>query len=96
MQKQIRESDALFRIGGEEFVLLLTNTTAVQAAPLITKLRKVVADSGFHYKHNRIILTLSAGITESITKDTIKNMYRRAGEALYRAKGAGRNCQFMA
>ncbi len=96
MQKQIRESDVLFRIGGDKFVLLLTNTSAVQAEPLITKLRKVVADSGFHIKHNRVTLKLSAGITESIAKDTIKNMHRRADEALYRAKGAGRNCQFMA
>jgi diguanylate cyclase len=90
MQKQIRESDVLFRIGGDKFVLLLTNTSAVQAEPLITKLRKVVADSGFHIKHNRVTLKLSAGITESIAKDTIKNMHRRADEALYRAKGAER------
>jgi diguanylate cyclase len=96
MQKQIRKSDALFRIGGEEFVLLLTNTSAAQAEPLITKLRKVVADSGFHFKHNQVALTISAGITESTTKDTVKTMYGRADAALCRAKDAGRNRQFMA
>jgi diguanylate cyclase len=96
MQKQIRKSDTLFRIGGEEFVLLLTNTSAAQAEPLITKLRKGVADSGFHFKQKRVALTLSAGITESTAEDDIQSMYERADAALYRAKDAGRNCQFLA
>jgi diguanylate cyclase len=96
MQKQIRKSDTLFRIGGEEFVLLLTNTSAAQAEPLITKLRKGVADSGFHFKQKKVVLTLSAGITESTAEDNIQSMYERADAALYRAKDAGRNCQFVA
>ena len=95
MQKNIRKSDTLFRIGGEEFVLLLTNTSATQAEPLLTKLRKEVADSSFHFKQQRIKLTLSAGITESKTDDTVQIMYERADAALYRAKKAGRNCQFI-
>jgi diguanylate cyclase len=96
MQKQIRKSDTLFRIGGEEFVLLLTNTSAAQAEPLIKKLRKCVADSDFHFKQKRVVLTLSAGITESTAEDDIQSMYERADAALYRAKDAGRNCQFLA
>jgi diguanylate cyclase (GGDEF)-like protein len=96
MQKHVRKSDALFRIGGEEFVLILSNTSAVEAEPLITKLRKGVADSGLHFKQERVLLTLSAGITESAAKDNIQNMYERADAALYRAKDAGRNCQFVA
>jgi diguanylate cyclase len=95
MQKQIRKSDTLCRIGGEEFVLFLTNTTAVQAEPLLTKLRNEVADSSFHFKQKRIQLTLSAGITESRTDDNVQSMYERADAALYRAKNAGRNCQFV-
>jgi diguanylate cyclase (GGDEF)-like protein len=96
MQKHVRKSDALFRIGGEEFVLILSNTSAVEAEPLITKLRKGVADSGLHFKQERVLLTLSAGITESAAKDNIQDMYERADAALYRAKDAGRNCQFVA
>lgn len=96
MQKQIRKSDTLFRIGGEEFVLLLTNTSATQAEPLIIKLRNAVAESGFHFKQKQVVLTLSAGITESTAEDTIQSMYERADGALYRAKNAGRNCQFLA
>ena len=95
MQKQIRKSDTLFRIGGEEFVLLLSNTPADKAEPIITKLRKAVADSGFHFKQKRVALTLSAGITESILGDNIQSAYERADRALYQAKDAGRNCQFV-
>jgi diguanylate cyclase len=96
MQKKIRKSDTLFRIGGEEFVLLLTNTSASQAEPLITKLRNGIVDSGFHFKQQRVVLTLSAGITEVATEDSIESMYERADSALYQAKESGRNCQFVA
>lgn len=96
MQKQIRKSDDLFRIGGEEFVLLLTNTSTSQAEPLLTKLRKVVAESSFHFKQKRVVLTLSAGITESRSGDSVQKLYERADSALYRAKNAGRNCQLIA
>jgi diguanylate cyclase len=96
MQKQIRKSDTLFRIGGEEFVLLLTNTSTAQAEPLITKLRNGIVDSGFHFKQQRVVLTLSAGITEVATEDSIESIYERADAALYQAKESGRNCQFVA
>ena len=76
--------------------MLLTNTSAAQAEPLITKLRKVVADSGFHFQDSRVALKISAGITETTTKDTVKTMYGRADAALCQAKDAGRNRQFMA
>lgn len=95
MQKQIRKSDTLCRIGGEEFVLLLTNTTTAQAEPLLAKLRTEVAESSFHFKQKRIQLTLSAGITESRMDDNVQSMYERADAALYRAKNAGRNCQIV-
>jgi diguanylate cyclase len=96
MQKQIRKSDTLFRIGGEEFVLLLTNTSTAQAEPLITKLRNGIVDSGFHFKQQRVVLTLSAGITEVAIEDSIESIYERADAALYQAKESGRNCQFVA
>jgi diguanylate cyclase (GGDEF)-like protein len=96
MQKYVRKSDSLFRIGGEEFVLILTNTFIAEAATLIAKLRQGVADSGLHFRQEKVLLTLSAGITEPIAKDSVQDIYERADAALYRAKDAGRNCQFVA
>ena len=96
MLKQIRDADFLFRIGGEEFVLLLSNTNVDAADPLVTKLREAVQESSFHYKQKKIVLTLSAGLTEPNHNDDIEAIYKRADAALYRAKNSGRNSQIVA
>jgi len=96
MFSQIRKSDSIFRIGGEEFVLLLPNTSIEQAEPLVKKLRDAIASSDIHCKQERVVLTLSAGLTEPKEDDSIITLYERADSALYRAKNSGRNCQFVA
>ncbi len=96
MMSQIRKSDSLFRIGGEEFVLLLPNTTVDKADSMVNKLRETIAKSAIHCKQQRVVLTLSAGLTEPLKNDVIKSLYERADSALYKAKNSGRNCQFIA
>ena len=96
MMSQIRKSDSIFRIGGEEFVLLLPNTTIDKAQTLVDKLRTTIADSSIHCKQERVVLTLSAGLTEPKNDDVAKSLYERADKALYRAKNSGRNCQIAA
>ena len=96
MMSQIRKSDSIYRIGGEEFVLLLPNTTVDKAEPLVNKLRTAIANSSIHCKQERVVLTLSAGLTEPRDDDVAKSLYERADKALYQAKNSGRNCQFAA
>ena len=96
MLKYVRQSDYVFRIGGEEFVLLLTSTPADQAARMVEKLRAGIAASSFHFKGEPVQLTLSAGITETRSDDDVETIYERANKALYKAKNSGRNCQFIA
>ena len=96
MMQQIRKSDDIFRIGGEEFVVLLTNTDVSKAELLVEKLRKVVNESVFHFNQERVLLSLSAGITETREEDDTDSIFERADSALYRAKNSGRNCQFVA
>ncbi len=96
MQQYLRDSDCVFRIGGEEFVLLLTETSAQSANKLVAKLRDAIAESSIHFKGEPVRLTLSAGITETRDGDTIETIYERADAALYKAKHSGRNCQFIA
>ncbi len=96
MQRYVRQSDYVFRIGGEEFVLLLTSTDAAGASAMVDKLRQGIADSSFHFKGEPVRLTLSAGITETRPGDNVESIYERADEALYKAKNSGRNCQFIA
>ena len=96
MQSYVRQSDYVFRIGGEEFVLLLTSTDVNAAATMVEKLRQGIADSSFHFKGEPVRLTLSAGITETRSGDDIESIYERADKAMYKAKNSGRNCQFIA
>ncbi len=96
MQDYVRKSDAVFRIGGEEFVLLLTDTAAERADQAIAKMREAIAESSFHFKGEPVQITLSAGITETRPGDDAESIYERADQALYKAKRSGRNCQFVA
>jgi len=91
MQKSIRESDTIFRIGGEEFVLILPNTSVEQAAPTIEKLRKAVSNSGFRFKEDKVTIHISAGLTQVNEQDTEESIFERADKALYEAKETGRN-----
>jgi diguanylate cyclase len=96
MTTYVRQSDYVFRIGGEEFVLLLTNTAQDNASKLVEKMRKGIAASSFHFKGEPVTLTLSAGITETRNGDHVESIYERADKALYKAKNSGRDCQFIA
>jgi diguanylate cyclase len=96
MTTYVRQSDYVFRIGGEEFVLLLTNTAQDNANKLVEKMRAGIAASSFHFKGEPVTLTLSAGITETRKGDDVESIYERADKALYKAKHSGRDCQFIA
>lgn len=94
MKKNLRKSDFIFRIGGEEFVLLLINTGVEKAEGLVNNLRASISASSFHFKQQRVEINLSAGITEVTQNDSVESLYERADQALYLAKNSGRNCQF--
>ena len=96
MTTYVRQSDYVFRIGGEEFVLLLTSTAQDNAGKLVEKMRAGIAASSFHFKGEPVTLTLSAGITETRGGDDVESIYERADKALYKAKNSGRDCQFIA
>jgi diguanylate cyclase len=91
MDERLRETDYLFRIGGEEFVVLLPRTPLEQAATLAETLRAAVGDSGSHHDDKPVLITLSAGVTEVREDDTAETVFERADDALYRAKQAGRD-----
>ena len=84
----IRESDLFARWGGEEFVLLLSETDLKTAVDVCEKLRKKVEDELFE---DEIKITVSFGVTQLREDDTKESFFRRADEALYKAKRNGRN-----
>ena len=91
MNKHIRKTDFLFRIGGEEFVLLLPKTELQHATPLVDKIRNSVGESKFHFKQEQLKLTMSGGLTTVSPLDSAEDLYERADKALYEAKQQGRN-----
>lgn len=92
MQESTRKSDFLARFGGEEFMLLLPETTIDTGLHLANRLRERIAAKRFQYRGQLVPLSVSCGLAEFIPGDTPEDVYRRADAALYQAKAAGRNC----
>jgi diguanylate cyclase (GGDEF)-like protein len=90
-QKCVRNTDALFRYGGEEFVILLRNTDADGAELMAERLRKQIAKLKFSANGDQIKITISGGITALADNDNAKSLFKRADAALYAAKQGGRN-----
>ncbi len=91
LQKRLRKTDFIARFGGEEFVVLLPNTPYEAGRQLMETLRESIGSCPFHFKGERVAITLSAGLTAFVTGDTAERAFERADRALYRAKDSGRN-----
>lgn len=86
-----RSSDAVFRYGGEEFVILLRNTDVKSAAILAERLRAAIECAPVRCNDNVINVTISSGLTGYQRGVDGNTLLDRADRALYRAKDGGRN-----
>jgi diguanylate cyclase (GGDEF)-like protein len=86
--QRLRRLDALFRVGGEEFVLLLSGTRFVDALSVAEDLRGLVQDAGLIPGRH---LSISVGVVELALGQTLPDWLAEADAALYRAKRDGRN-----
>jgi len=84
----IRKSDIVARWGGEEFTLLLHDTTLVQACELLERIRYTVEHLTHAVAGN---ITISIGVTQVTSEDTATTLFQRCDAAMYRAKIQGRN-----
>lgn len=90
--EHLRGSDILGRYGGEEFVMILPETTAEQAERMAERIRRHVENASFKYSSDTIRVTVSAGVGEVLRpKDTSEQLFERVDAALYKAKQTGRN-----
>lgn len=81
----------IYRIGGEEFLITLKNTTPINACDLAETLREAVEKHFFNVTDHTITLTVSIGVSE-LKKGTQFNLFlRNADQNLYHAKNQGRN-----
>ena len=93
IKRNIRKYDYLFRVGGEEFVILLINANKENAYKIAEKLRKLVEDYKFD---DRFKVTISLGVTEIREDDTLESVMKRVDKVLYEAKNSGRNKTVLA
>lgn len=94
LQEQLRPDDVAARFGGEEFALLLPDTTEEEAAAVAERIRATVSDTGFDVDTSSqpIPATVSIGVaTFPMHATTSADLIYRADVAAYRAKAQGRN-----
>jgi two-component system cell cycle response regulator len=93
VRQSVRGIDLVARYGGEEFVVVMPDTESEVAYRVAERLRETIADEPFALEGGlRVGVTVSAGIASvSARDDTPQSVLRRCDEALYRAKGEGRN-----
>jgi diguanylate cyclase len=91
LQRRLRKTDFIGRFGGEEFVLLMPGTTLEQGGPVLEELRAGISECPFHFKSQRVTITISLGYTAVKDGDELDQAFDRADQAMYRAKSAGRN-----
>lgn len=91
LRKRLRGRDFIARFGGEEFVMLLPQTTPAVAAQVAEVLRATVEACPFHFKGERVVITTSIGLGAFRSGERSDQVLKEADAALYRAKELGRN-----
>ncbi len=95
INKAIRPQDFLGRWGGEEFVVILPSTRKEFAIALAEKIRLIIYDTEFE-PDNPLAVTASFGVSDKLPDEDFASSFKRADNALYRAKEQGRNCCVLA
>lgn len=91
IRETLRPQDTLARFGGEEFIILLPDTPAEDAAKALTRVQRELTRRYFLANNEKLLITFSAGVTEVRADDTQAAAVKRADEAMYTAKTAGKN-----
>ncbi len=91
INKTIRDSDIAFRYGGEEFVILMSDTDLQGAALLSERIRVAIENLTLAYGMEVLKMTASLGVTSLLGNDDLDSFVKRADTAMYQAKQSGRN-----
>ncbi|MGS0689679.1 sensor domain-containing diguanylate cyclase [Shewanella sp. 30m-9] len=91
LKSQLKEDDLLCRWGGEEFLILLPNSSLSQSSELAEKIRQQVAERLLRVNGCEINVTLSCGAAQHRASEQAEDLINRVDIALYQAKEQGRN-----
>lgn len=92
LQKAVRNSDSVYRFGGEEFAVLLPHTDEACARNVADRMREFIMTISVNCGDTDVSVTTSCGVAQRIADETVDTWLARADEALYQAKDHGRNC----
>ncbi len=94
LREHCRSHDWIARFGGDEFAVIFTKVSEAQALQAAQRLRAAIGASNFDVGMDgaRIAVTFSMGLAYPKHEDDVLSIFKRADDALYRAKNNGRNC----
>ncbi|WP_425613814.1 GGDEF domain-containing protein [Anatilimnocola sp. NA78] len=92
LRQSTAEANLVARYGGEEFAIVFPGATFGAARETAEKARLAIASARFRYEGRELRVTASAGLAELVIGETEASLVKRADEALYASKHAGRNC----
>jgi diguanylate cyclase (GGDEF)-like protein len=92
----LRKSDFVGRFGGEEFLLILPESTREGAGMAAERVRRAIAETRLSALGEEVHITVSIGVAVHTPGDSVERTLGRADAALYEAKDAGRNCVVVA
>lgn len=95
IKAMIRDTDKVYRYGGEEFAVVLTRCDVTQAFALADKIRAKIERTNLLYLGKSVHVTISAGVTIHQREDTFDGIIARAEKALYCAKKSNKNCTVL-
>ena len=87
----MRPQDMLSRYGGEEFVLVLPDTTVAQGMEAMQRLQRALTTQFFLKDNEKVLITFSAGVAQLTETETSAEAIHRADQAMYLAKRSGKN-----
>ncbi len=91
VKETTRPEDIVSRYGGEEFVILLPKTKLEEAVQILSRIRRNLTKRFFLHENKRLLITFSAGVAQFQPGESQESIFKRADEALYRAKKGGKN-----
>ena len=96
LKANVRDCDTVYRYGGEEFSVILPETSAGQSQIIAERLRKTIEKTAFSAGKNSIRVTISQGVAElDPSARSYEDIVSRADQALFAAKDAGRNSTYV-
>ncbi len=91
VKETLRSMDVIARFGGEEFLILMPETTVEAAASTMTRLQRELTKHFFLHDNEKVLITFSAGVALRRPNEEQTELVKRADKAMYTAKQTGKN-----